>query len=99
MVGIVVFWPCKDLLMNDEVVDMMIVQGHITMDGVNNLTKKQVSCKDNSSLESFEAKNIDGFKNMGNIVEDKCNEELHGKIVISLRMVWKALMGSMGLIP
>jgi hypothetical protein len=24
---------------------------------------------------------------------------LHGKIVISLRMVWKALMGSLGLIP
>ncbi len=98
-VGIVVFWPYKDLLMNDEVVDRMIVQGHITMDGVNNLTKKQVSCKDNSLLESFEAKNIDGFKNMGNIVEDKCNEKLHGKIVISLRMVWKALMGSLGLIP
>ncbi len=93
------FWPYKDLLMNDEVVDRMIVQGHITMDGVNNLTKKQVSCKDNSLLESFEAKNIDGFKNMGNIVEDKCNEKLHGKIVISLRMVWKALMGSLGLIP
>jgi hypothetical protein len=60
--------------MNDEVVDMMIVQGHLTMDGVNNLAKKQVSCKDNSLLESFETKNIDGFKNMGNIVEDKCNE-------------------------
>jgi hypothetical protein len=60
--------------MNDEVVDMMIVQGHLTMDGVNNLAKKQVSCKDNSLLESFETKNIDSFKNMGNIVEDKCNE-------------------------
>jgi len=44
------------------------------MDRVNNLVKKQVSCKDNSLLESFETKNIDGFKNMSNIVEDKCNE-------------------------
>jgi hypothetical protein len=56
--------------MNDEVVDMMIVQGHLTMDGVNNFAKKQVSCKDNSLLKSFQAKNIDGFENMDNIVED-----------------------------
>jgi hypothetical protein len=44
------------------------------MDGVNNLAKKQVSCRDNSLLESFKTKNIDGLKNMGNIIEDKCNE-------------------------
>ncbi len=70
VVRIEMFWPCKDLLMNDEVVDMMIVQGHLTMDGVNNFAKKQVSCKDNSLLKSFQAKNIDGFENMDNIVED-----------------------------
>jgi hypothetical protein len=49
-VGIEVFWPCKYLLMNDEEVVIMRNQCHIIMDGVNNLSKKQVSCKVTCSL-------------------------------------------------
>ncbi len=44
-VGIEVFWPCKYLSMNDEVVEMAINQCHVIMDGVNNLSKKQISAK------------------------------------------------------
>lgn len=50
MVGIEVFWPCKYLLMNDEEVVRMRNQCHIIMDGVNNLSNKQVSCKVTRSL-------------------------------------------------
>jgi hypothetical protein len=50
------------------------------MDGVNNLSKKQVSCKDNFLAKSFQAENIDDVENMGNRVEDLCNEDLHGEM-------------------
>jgi hypothetical protein len=40
VVGIKVFWPCKYLLKNDEMVDTTIKQCHVIMDGVNNLSKK-----------------------------------------------------------
>jgi hypothetical protein len=45
------------------------------MDGVNNLSKKQVSCKDNSLEESFWVENISDVENMGDRVED-----LHGEM-------------------
>jgi hypothetical protein len=74
------FWPNKYLLMNDEVVKMTIEQCHVIMDGVNNLSKKWVSCRDNALAENFQAKDIDDVENMGNIVEDLHNEELHGEM-------------------
>jgi hypothetical protein len=46
---------------------------------VNNLVKKQVSCKDDYLPKNFWAKNIDDFENMGSTIEDLCNEELHGE--------------------
>ncbi len=49
------------------------------MDGVNNLTKKQVSCKDGSFPDGLRPKNIIDFENMGNTIQDLCNEELHGE--------------------
>jgi hypothetical protein len=52
-VGIKVFWPYKYLPMNDEVVNMVIKQCHMIMDGVNNLLKKRVSCKDDALAKSF----------------------------------------------
>lgn len=45
------------------------------MDGVNNLLKKQVSCKDNSLEGNFQAENISDVENMGNRIED-----LHGEM-------------------
>ncbi len=39
IIGMEVFWPCKNLLMNDEVVEMSIKQGHVIIN-VNNLSKK-----------------------------------------------------------
>ncbi len=39
IIGMEVFWPCKYLLMNDEVVEMSIKQGHVIIN-VNNLSKK-----------------------------------------------------------
>jgi len=49
------------------------------MDAMNNLTKKQVSCRNNSSPDGLWRKNIVDFKNMGNTIQDLCNEDLHGK--------------------
>jgi len=60
MVGIKVFWPCKYLLMNDEKIAMVRHQCHVIVDGVNNLLKKQVSCKGDSLAESFRVENIRG---------------------------------------
>jgi len=50
------------------------------MDGVNNLLKNRVSCKDNVLAKSFRAKNISDVENMGNRIEDLCNEELDGEM-------------------
>ncbi len=47
------FWPCKYLSMNDKEVAMARNQCHMMVDGVNNLLKKRVSCKDNSLAKSF----------------------------------------------
>jgi len=38
-------------------------------------------------------------ENMGNTIEDLRNEELCGEMIISLKMVWKGPLGSLGLIP
>ncbi len=53
MVGIKVFWPYKYLSMNDEKVATTRDQCHMIVDGVNNLSKKWISCKDDSMVESF----------------------------------------------
>jgi hypothetical protein len=58
----------------------MIKKCQVIMDGVNNLSKKQVSCRDNSLEKSFQAKNIGDVENMGNKVEDLCNEDLYGEM-------------------
>ncbi len=50
------------------------------MDGMINLLKKQISCKDDALAEIFRVQNIDDVENMGNIVEDLRNEELHGEM-------------------
>jgi hypothetical protein len=65
--------------MNDEEVAMMKDQCHVIMDGVNTLLKKRVSFKDDSLVENFRGENICDVENMGNIVEDLHNEELHGE--------------------
>jgi hypothetical protein len=47
---------------------------------MNNLSKKRISCKDDALAKSFRVQNIDDVENMGNIVEDFLNEELHGEM-------------------
>jgi len=69
-----VFWPYKFLSMNDEMIEMSIEQCHVIMDQVNNLSNKQIL------VENFWAKNIDDVENMGYIIEDLHNEELHGEM-------------------
>ncbi len=51
------------------------------MDGVNNLSKKRISCKDDSLMESFQAENMRDVENMGNIIEDLHHHELHGEMI------------------
>ncbi len=80
-VRIMVFWPCKYLSMNDEEVAKVRDQCHVIVDGVNNLLKKRISCKDNSLVERFQAENICDVENMGNTVEDLCNEKLRGEMI------------------
>jgi hypothetical protein len=55
------------------------------VDGVNNLAKKRISCKDNSFPDGLWPKNIIDFENMGNIFQDLCNEELHGEGSYTMR--------------
>jgi hypothetical protein len=66
--------------MNDEVVETMIKQCHVIMHGVNNLLKKRVLCKDDSLASSFQVENIGDVENVGNIVENLCNEKLHDEM-------------------
>ncbi len=49
------------------------------MDVMNNLAKKQISCKDNSLLDGLWLEYVLDFRNMGNTIQDLCNEELHGE--------------------
>ncbi len=60
--------------MNDELVVTMLDQGDLIMDGVNDLVKKQVSCKDDSLLNGLWHENIVDFENISNIIQDLCNE-------------------------
>ncbi len=62
--GLKVFWPCKYVSMNDEKVALARDQCHVIVDGVNNLSKKRVSCKDNSLAKSFWTKNMRDVENM-----------------------------------
>jgi hypothetical protein len=78
-VGIEVFWPCKYLSMNDEEVAMTKDQCHVIVDGMNTLSKKRISFKDDSLMENFRVEIICDVENMDNIVEDLHNEELHGE--------------------
>lgn len=50
-------------------------------------------------MDSFRSENIRDVENMGNIVEDLCNEKLCGEMIIFLKMVWKGPLGNLGLIP
>jgi hypothetical protein len=50
------------------------------MDGVNNLSKKRVSCRDDALAMNFRVENIGDMENMGNRIEDLCNEELNGEM-------------------
>jgi hypothetical protein len=67
--------------MNDEKVASVRDQCHVIVDGVNNLSKKHVSCKDDSLAKSFQTKNMRDVENMSNIIEDLHNEELHGEMI------------------
>ncbi len=69
------------------------------MDGVNNLAKKQVSCRDDSLLDSFRAENINDFgiwviQTMTRVIKNYME-----KGVIFLKMEWNDLLGTLGLIP
>jgi len=74
-----VFWACKDVFFNDELVVTVLDYGDLTMHVINNYMKKQVSCRDDSLPDGLQPENIVDFENMNNIVQDLCNEELHGK--------------------
>ncbi len=50
------------------------------MDGVNNLSKKWISCKDNAFAKFFRAENIGDVENMGNRIEDLRNEKIDGEM-------------------
>jgi hypothetical protein len=82
--------------MNDEELAMTRDQCHVIVDGVNNLLKKRISCKDNSLVESFQAKNIRDAKNMGNRVKDLCNEELCGEMIYVFEDGVEGFIGEFG---
>ncbi len=50
------------------------------MDGVNNLSKNQISHRDDALTKSFRTENNVDVENVGNIVENLCNEKLHGEM-------------------
>ncbi len=99
IMGIEVFWPYEYLSMNNEKVVTARDQCHMIVDGVNNFSKKQVSCKDNSLVESFRVENIRDVDNMGNRVEDLCNEELRGEMVYISEDGVEGPLGNLGPIP
>ncbi len=63
-----VLWSFKDLSLNDELVVTVFDHGDVTMDGMNNLMKKRVSCRDNSLPNGLRPDNIVDFEHMGNTV-------------------------------
>jgi len=61
--------------------------------------KSEFSCKDDALAESFWVQNIDDVENMGNVVEDLCNEELHGEMSYIFEDGVEGFVGNLGLIP
>jgi len=97
--GLKVFWPCKYVLMNDEEVAIAKNQCHMIVDGMNNLSKRQVSCKDDSLAENFRVENMRDVENMGNILEDLHDEELHSEMIYISKDGVEGFIGNLGLIP
>jgi hypothetical protein len=96
VVGIKVCWPCKYLSMNDEKAVMTKNQCHMITNGVNNLLKKRILCKDNSLAENFQVKNIHDVENMGNIVGDLRHEEVRGEMIYIFEDGVEMLVGEFG---
>jgi hypothetical protein len=69
------------------------------MDGVNNLAKKQVSCRDDSLPNSFGAENINDFAIWVIQSTTRIIKNYMEKGVIFLRMELKDLLGILGLTP
>jgi hypothetical protein len=53
-----VFWPCKYLSMNDEVVEMVIMQCHVIRDRVNNFFKSEFHVRTMPWQRAFELKTL-----------------------------------------
>jgi hypothetical protein len=65
-IGKDVFWSLKDLSMDDVVTIIGLQQCFVTMDGCNNLGKKQISCRDEDLLE-FLFENVNEVEELGGI--------------------------------
>ena len=65
-IGMEVLWPLKDLSMDDVVTIIGLQQCFVTMDGCNNLGKKQISCRDEDLLE-FLFENVNEVEELGGI--------------------------------
>ncbi len=50
-------------------------------------------------MESFQVENICDVENMGNRIEDLCNEELCGEMIYIFKDGVEGLLRSLGLIP
>jgi hypothetical protein len=66
MVGMEVFWPLKDLSLDDEVTTTRLKQCCVTMENCINLGNKQVSCKDEAFLEIC-SQNVSEVEELGDM--------------------------------
>jgi hypothetical protein len=91
VVGMEVFWPLKDLSLDDEVTTTRLEQCCVTTDNCINLRKKQVSCKDEAFLEVY-SENVSEVKELGDMKDFFVTNRLIWNIIIPQIRVRKALL-------
>jgi len=94
-IGMEVFWPSKDLSLYDVMTTTRLQQCFVTIDGCNNLGKKQVSCCVEDLLEVL-LKNVEEVEKLGDMQNGFCDREINLEVSYTLDKCVKCFNGESG---
>jgi len=78
-IGMEIFWPFKDLSLDDAMTTTRLQQCYVSMDGCNDLGKKIVSCHDKDLLEAI-FENVDKVEESGDMGDGFCDKEINSEM-------------------
>ncbi len=94
-IGMEVFWPSKDLSLYDVMTTTGLQQCFVTINGCNNLGKKQVSCCVEDLLEVL-LKNVEEVEKLGDMQNGFCDREINLEVSYTLDKCAKCFNGESG---